>query len=60
MLCETTVTKPAAATAGLIIKEIAGEMPPPGAGFTTVTGTLAAMAMSAAVMAAISCVELPL
>jgi hypothetical protein len=38
---------------------IAPEVPPPGAGLTTVTEALPAAAISAAVMAAMSCVALP-
>jgi hypothetical protein len=44
--------------AGAIGKVNVAEVPPPGAGVTTVTGTLAAAAMSAAVIAVVSCVAL--
>ena len=38
----------------LIVKASAFEVPPPGAGFTTVTCAVPAVAMSAAVMAAVN------
>ncbi len=40
----------------LIVKFATEEVPPPGAGFTTVTLAVAAAAMSAAVMEAVSCI----
>jgi len=39
---------------------MAPEVPPPGAGLTTVIEALPMVAISAAVIAAVSCVELPL
>jgi len=42
----------------LMVKVCAFETPPPGAGFVTVTLTVPAVAMSAAVMAAVTCVPL--
>jgi hypothetical protein len=43
--------------AGLLIAKICAlDVPPPGAGLTTVTEAVPAVAMSAAVMAAVSCV----
>src|SRR6266436_634172 len=60
---------PAAALAGesvlrtgwalLMVKVAPAEVPPPGAGFVTVTEGVPAVAMSAAVIAAIPCVALP-
>ena len=46
------------ATSGAIVKVCGLEIPPPGAGVTTVTPAVPAVAMSAAVMAAVSCVAL--
>src|SRR5206468_457004 len=47
------------AGAGLLIEKVcAPEVPPPGAGVTTVTEAVPALAMSAAVIAAVSCVAL--
>src|SRR5215472_1162864 len=42
----------------LIASEIAPDRPPPGAGFNTVTSAVPTAAISEAVMAAVSCVEL--
>ena len=45
--------------AGLLTEKVsAADVPPPGVGVNTVTGTLPAVAMSATVIAAVSCVEL--
>ncbi len=44
--------------AGLIVKVCGLDVPPPGAGFTTVTLAVPAVAMSAAAMAAVSWVVL--
>jgi hypothetical protein len=45
--------------AGLLIVNVcAADVPPPGVGFVTVTGTLPAVAISAAVIAAVICVAL--
>ena len=43
-----------------IAKLKAADAPPPGAGFTTVTSTVPAEAMSAAVIAAVNCVVFPI
>jgi ribose/xylose/arabinose/galactoside ABC-type transport system permease subunit len=43
------------AVACVTLKVAAGALPPPGAGFTTVTGTDPTVATSAAVIAAVSC-----
>ncbi len=43
--------------AALIVKVWALEVPPPGAGVNTVTEAVPAAAMSAAVIAAVSCVD---
>jgi len=43
-------------TALLVVKVDAGDAPPPGAGLTTVTLAVPPVAMSAAVIAAVSCV----
>ena len=48
----------AGATIALIVNVTAFDVPPPGAGLATVTGTAAAVAMSAAAIAALSCVAL--
>jgi hypothetical protein len=44
--------------AALTLKLTAAEVPPPGAGFVTVTGKLPTVAMSAAVIAAVTCAAL--
>src|ERR1700723_3481173 len=48
----------AAAAAPVIVKSSEFEVPPPGVGFTTVICAVPAAAMSAAVIAAVSCVSL--
>ena len=44
------------AETGLIVNDRVAEVPPPGAGFVTVTVAVPAVAISAAVIAAVSCV----
>jgi hypothetical protein len=44
--------------AELTVKFAGADVPPPGVGFVTVTGNVPAVAISAAVMAAVTCVEL--
>ena len=46
------------AETGLIVKDSTPDMPPPGAGFVTVTLAVPAVAISAAVIAAVTCVAL--
>ena len=46
------------AETGLIVKDRTPDMPPPGAGFVTVTLAVPAVAISAAVIAAVTCVAL--
>src|SRR5678816_2644732 len=43
---------------GLITNDKVSDVPPPGAGLATVIGTLPALAMSPALIVAVSCVEL--
>ena len=42
--------------AALIVNDTEADVPPPGAGFVTVTGAVPAVAISAAVIAAVNCV----
>ena len=44
------------AEAALIVNDTEADVPPPGAGFVTVTGAVPAAAISAAVIAAVNCV----
>ena len=46
------------AEAALVVKDRVADVPPPGAGFVTVTVAVPAVAISAAVTAAVSCVAL--
>ena len=51
-----TIAVSAGDEAALIVNDTEPDVPPPGAGFVTVTGAVPAVAISAAVIAAVNCV----